>query len=52
MFFLDAYSNQDIPFELLVEKLNPERNTSFSPVFQVMFHLAKHSSENNKIYQD
>lgn len=31
-----AYQNQDIPFNLLVEKLNPVRELSYSPIFQVM----------------
>lgn len=38
---LGAFSNADVPFEKIVEVLQPERNLGFNPIFQVMFATLK-----------
>src|SRR5258706_13162282 len=38
---LRAFSNADVPFEKVVEVLQPERNLSYNPIFQVMFSVIK-----------
>jgi amino acid adenylation domain-containing protein len=36
---LDAYNHSEVPFEMVVDAVQPERHLSHTPVFQVMFTL-------------
>ncbi|HEX2933229.1 MAG TPA: amino acid adenylation domain-containing protein, partial [Candidatus Binatia bacterium] len=38
---LDAYTHQDLPFERIVEKINPQRDLGRHPIFEVLFNLAE-----------
>ena len=39
---LAAYSHQHLPFEKLVTEMQPQRDLSYSPMYQVMFSVGEH----------
>jgi amino acid adenylation domain-containing protein len=46
---LEAYAHPELPFEHLVDTLQPERNLSYSPLFQVMLNLQNTPARNLRI---
>jgi amino acid adenylation domain-containing protein len=42
---LEAYANQDVPFEKLIDALKPTRDLSRTPIFQVYFNLFNFGAE-------
>ena len=41
----EAFSHQDLPFETVVDLVNPKRSLSFSPIFQALFVLQNNPFE-------
>jgi amino acid adenylation domain-containing protein len=46
---LEAYERQDLPFERLVQELNPDRSLSQNPLFQTVFSLQSHQDSELKL---
>jgi len=42
---LDSYANQQMPFEMLVDALQPTRCSSYNPLFQIMLTLESKTTE-------
>ncbi|WP_255211057.1 condensation domain-containing protein, partial [Methylogaea oryzae] len=48
---IGAYDHQELPFETLVERLNPERSLAYAPLFQVTFSLLNEPMEQLQLPQ-
>lgn len=46
---LDAQTHQEVPFDLVVERLSPERSASYSPVFQILFAMDTNEVVNSEL---
>ncbi|MEO0949477.1 MAG: AMP-binding protein, partial [Cyanobacteria bacterium J06641_5] len=49
---LEAYDRQDLPLDLLVKTLRPERDLSYNPLFQAMFVLSNAEESSLNTSQD
>ncbi len=46
---LDAYTYQDVPYETIVQRLRPERDLSYNPLFQVAFNLLSATIDHSQL---
>ncbi|CAA0134706.1 Dimodular nonribosomal peptide synthase [Mycolicibacterium vanbaalenii] len=49
---LSAYSNQDLPFEQIVDAVNPPRTLARNPLFQVVVHVREQLPQRQRIDED
>ncbi len=48
---IEAFDHQELPFDQVVEALNPQRNLSYNPIFQVMFVMNSVSLSSKDFFQ-
>jgi amino acid adenylation domain-containing protein len=44
-----GYSHQDLPFDMVVESIHPQRNLSYPPIFQVTFQVRNYPLEDMQL---
>jgi len=47
---LSAFDHQDMPFDLLVEEVNPQRNAAYNPIYQVLFVVQNNAKANMQLH--
>ena len=48
-FAFEAYGRQDLPFDMVVESIHPERNLSYQPIVQVTFQVRNYPLEDTQL---
>ena len=48
-FAFEAYAHQDLPFDMVVESIHPQRNLSYPPIFQVTFQVRNYPLEDTQV---
>lgn len=46
---LEVFNHQDVPFEMVVDRVQPERNLVYSPLFQILFSFHSHAQSQEKL---
>ena len=45
----EVYAHQDLPFDMVVESIHPQRNLSYPPIFQVTFQVRNYPLEDTQL---
>ena len=45
----EVYAHQDLPFDMVVESIHPQRNLSYPPIFQVTFQVRNYPVEDTQL---
>jgi len=48
-FALAAFAHKDLPFDMVVDSIHPQRNLSYPPIFQVTFQMRNYPLEDTQL---